>query len=101
MAEETPVVGTIGLKIRVNVGLDVSTATLLQLRYIKPDGAPGNFVGTYELDGTEHKVFYTTTSESDIDQEGRWTFQAYVESGANRFYGTEVKTEKFKAQMAT
>jgi len=101
MAEETPIVGTIGLKIWVNAGLDISGANLIKLRYIKPDGTAGNFTGTYELRGTDHGAFYITTSATDIDVTGAWKFSLYVEIGPNRFYGTEVKTERFKAQMPT
>lgn len=101
MADEIPIVGTIGLEIAVDVDLDVSTATLLQLRYTKPDGTFGFFLGIYELQGTKNVVKYITTADTDIDQEGKWIFQVYVESGTNRFYGTEVKTEKFKIKMPT
>ena len=99
MATETPIVGTIGLKISVAVGLDVSGAQTKELKYMKPDGTTGTFSGLYEFAGGDHRVYYVTTSANDIDQEGRWTFQAYVESGINRFHGTQVKTEKFVTQL--
>jgi hypothetical protein len=101
MSNETPVVGTIGLKIWIDAGLDISGATLIQLRYNKPDGSAGNFSGTYEFRDPDHGAFYITTSATDIDQAGAWTFQLYVESGGNKFYGTKVKTEKFVEQLGT
>ena len=102
MAEETPIVGTIGLKIWIASGFDISTATLIQLRYVKPDGIAGNFTGIYEADEDgAHGAYYTTVNVTDIDVAGAWAFSLYIESGPNRFYGTTVKTEKFKEQMAT
>lgn len=98
---DTPIVGTIGLEIWIESGIDISTATVIQLRYNKPDGTAGFFAGTYELIGGLHGAKYTTTSANDIDQEGKWTFQLYVEIGSNRFYGTAVKTEKFVAAIPT
>ena len=98
--KELPIVGTIGLKIKVDVDFDVSTAGTLELHYIKPDGTYGVFAGTYELDDTKHTVTYTTLSSNDIDQEGRWIFQAYVEMGSSRFWGTPDKTEQFSNKLS-
>jgi len=97
---EIPIVGTIGLKIKVDVEFDVSGAGTLELHYVKPDGTYGIFTGEYELDGTKHTIFYTTLSADDIDQEGRWVFQAYVEMGSSRFWGTEDKTDRFKNKLS-
>jgi hypothetical protein len=97
---ERPIVGTIGLKIKADVDFDISGAGTLELHYIKPDGTYGIFSGTYELDGTKHTISYVTLSADDIDQEGRWTFQAYVEMGSSRFWGTEDKTERFKNKLS-
>ena len=101
MATETPVVGTIGLKIAIEADLDISTASVIHLRYNKPDNSAGYFTGTYELAGGKHYGYFITTSATDIDQAGKWVFQLYVESGLNRFYGTAVKTEKIVEPIAT
>ena len=104
--KETPIVGTIGLRIRADVGFDISGATLFELHYHKPDGTYGMFTGEYELytdpvdSEDKHTVAYTTLSPDDIDQEGRSTFQAYVEMGSNKFWGTPDKTEQFKNKLS-
>jgi hypothetical protein len=104
--KEQPIVGTVGLRIRADVGFDISGATKYELHYHKPDGTYGVFVGAYELysdpvDGEDkHTVAYTTLSANDIDQAGRWTFQAYVEMGSNKFWGTPDKTERFIEKLS-
>ena len=98
--KERPVVGTIGLKIKVDTGFDISGGGTFELHYIKPDGTYGTFVSTYELDGAKHSIVYTTLSANDIDQEGRWIFQAYVEMGSSRFWGTPDKTERFVNKLS-
>lgn len=104
--EETPIVGTIGLVIRGDAGFDISEATLFELHYVKPDGTYGEFTGGYEYvaatvtEDEKHTVAYTTLSSDDIDQEGRWTFQVYVEMGTNKFWGTPDKTDRFKNKLS-
>ena len=99
MVTKTPIVGTIGLKIKIDADFDISTADPLQLHYCKPDGTLGSFNAVYELDSGKHYAVYVTTSGSDIDQEGKWTFQIYVEMGANTFWGTAVRTERFRNKL--
>jgi hypothetical protein len=94
-------VGTIGLNIKIEAGLDITTATLIEIRYTAPDGTLGTFNAVYEFEGGKHYGVYTTTSASDIDQEGRYIFQLYVEIGSNIFYGTEVRSDKFYTPMPT
>jgi len=94
-------VGTIGLNIKIDAGLDISTATLIEIRYTAPDGTLGAFTAVYATEDSKHYGVYTTTSATDIDQEGRYLFQLYVEIGGNVFYGTEVRSDKFYTPMPT
>jgi len=66
----------IGLQLRLNTGVDISGASVARVDYRKPSGATGSFTGA--ATGTYY-VAYTLQS-GDIDEDGEWEFQAYVEN---------------------
>lgn len=70
--------GSIGLKIKVNISASTVGATLCKIRYEKPSGEIGEWVAQIES-GTS--ISYTTVSANDLDEEGDWNIQAYVENG--------------------
>ncbi len=71
------------IRIERDTGINLTGATLLQIRYIKPDGlTKGSWTAT--ADGTI--VWYKTTT-TDIDQWGIWKVQAYVEIGSDKYSG--------------
>jgi len=76
-------VGDVGTLISVDVGTDVSTNTSKKIRYQKPSG----FIGEWNalLSGTQ-LLQYVTVAD-DIDEEGLWTFQAYVVLPSGEWYG--------------
>jgi len=76
-------IGEIGTDIILDTGVDISSATVLQVKYQKPDGVTGEWTGTVQ-DTT--KIRYTL-SEDDIDVAGRWTFQSYVEVSGGKWHG--------------
>jgi len=68
----------IGTVFTVDVGTDISDATVTTLKYTKPDGSTGEWAGA--LDGTT-AITYTVIVD-DLDLTGRWKIQAYVETPA-------------------
>jgi hypothetical protein len=71
-------VGDVGTKIRLDAGQDISSASLIQLKYKKPSGETGTWTGT--LEGTDYAYYITqAASEPDLDENGRWQIQLYVE----------------------
>lgn len=76
-------IGEVGTDIILETGKALAGATLLNIKYQKPDGTTGSWTGTID---TATKVKYTLSS-GDIDQAGVWTFQAYVEVAGGKWYG--------------
>lgn len=70
--------GDVGAIIRLTSTTDISSASALKIRFIRPDGVRGEWTGT--LNGTTN-VQYTTTSKADIPKGSRgfWTFYGYAE----------------------
>jgi hypothetical protein len=59
--------------------MDLTAATLLQLKYRKPNGQSGIWAAVVE--GT-YSAQYITENASDLDLAGEWDLQLYVETGA-------------------
>jgi hypothetical protein len=76
--------GAVGLKIILNVGADVSSATTKHIKYLKPDGTIGYWEAEEE---SITSISYTTTSSSDLDIKGLWRLQAYVVTPTWENYG--------------
>ncbi len=73
--------GDVGTAIDCNMRIDVSTATLRQIKYRKPSGATGLWPATVQ--GTQI-LRYITLAASDVDEAGAWQFQPYVEKADGR-----------------
>jgi len=80
-------VGDIGTEIIFDTGEDLSTATVHQLFYRKPNGTVGEWVNT--IDGTRLKS--TTTLATDLDVGGVWAVQAYCETPTWKRHSDEDK----------
>jgi len=75
-------VGDIGSIVRLtvtsnDVALDISTATTTTFKFLKPSGEVSSVTASFEGDGTDGVLTYTTVS-GDIDESGPWSVQAYV-----------------------
>ena len=68
--------GAIGLKIILEVEINIAASTTRTIKYRKPSGVTGTWVGALEADNTS--ISYTTTAATDLDESGTWKFQAYV-----------------------
>ena len=72
-----------GVKIRVTLkdpagtAVDVSTATLIKFHFQKPDVSLLSVTGSFNSDGNDGKVYYTTVS-GDLSQTGVWKYQVYI-----------------------
>lgn len=61
--------------------VDISTATLMQIRFKKPDLSVVVQTAAFSTDGTDGKLKYTSVL-GDLDQPGDWRLQGYVEMPA-------------------
>lgn len=57
--------------------VDVSTVTTKQLIFRKPDGTLLTKTATFDTDGTDGVIKYTSAS-GDLDVKGQWKMQGYV-----------------------
>ena len=72
-------VGDVGTKIILNCDTDVSTATILTIEVLKPDGTEISWTATKESGNTS--ISYTTEA-NDLDIPGVWRMQASITSPA-------------------
>ena len=76
MSSVTVFLNDIDTRISLNCVEDISSATLVHLKYKKPvTGATGYFVGA------AYNTIYASyiTVDDDLDEVGDWIFQPYVE----------------------
>ena len=69
--------GDIGVSIEVDVGIDVTLATVAQIEVMKPSGKKVKWDAV--ASGT---ILTYVTKENDIDEIGVYEIQAYVEVGS-------------------
>lgn len=74
--------------IKLNTGIDLSTATETEIHYKKPDGSVGEWVATVEGEFLVYNV-----AVEDIDIDGRWRFQTSVVIGGNLLKGEIVSVD--------
>jgi hypothetical protein len=74
-------IGAIGVQILGDCGMDVSAATVAQLKVEKPDGTLVTWTAKpIIINGSPNWLSYTTAS-GDLDQVGRYAVQPYLEIG--------------------
>lgn len=78
----------IGTLIRVDVGSDVTGATVKKIKYIKPNGDSGDWDATIATQYLQH-----TTVDEDLDQVGEWIVQALVTTGSGTWHGEVTRFE--------
>jgi len=82
-------VGQSLLLLNLETNLDISSGSNPKIRYQKPSGATGEWVAT--VNGTT-KVQYNVLA-ADLDEDGVWIFQSYIEVGGQEGYGAYVEKE--------
>jgi len=70
-------VGQTAVRLELNVGLDLTTAKELEIRFIKPNTIMGAFPG-YILDREKGVVYYDVESIGDLDDTGQWQFWVHI-----------------------
>ncbi len=85
--------GDIGRQFKLDAGEDITTATLIQIKYKKPDDTTGVWVAaatdiTYAV--------YTTQFITDLDQLGKWKIQLYVEMDGAKVHGPVAEFHVYK-----
>jgi len=70
-----------------SIALDLTTATIKQIKFGKPDGVTVIQTASFVTDGSDGKIEYVTV-ESDLDVVGKWKLQAYVEMGGGKWHST-------------
>lgn len=83
---------TITVKDEDDAVVDISSASTLQIIFKKPDGSTLVKTATLSGDGTDGKMEYTTVS-GDLDDDGTWEIQGFVDLGSTSFY-TNISTFK-------
>lgn len=79
------------VRIIVSTETTLTGATILRLKYRKPDGTTGAWTTTIVVGSPTYMEY--TTSVSDFDQEGVWQVQAYAEIGGKICSGRIVDLE--------
>ena len=75
--------GDIGTAFRItltdcDVPVDLTTATVLNIIFKKPDGSSAPKTASIFGDPTDGVIQYLTVDENDLDQLGTWELQAVV-----------------------
>jgi hypothetical protein len=79
-------VNTVGLRIYVEVGINISAAGSASIRAEKPDGTDVTWAATI-ADAAVGRIFYDTTT-GDLDQVGTWKINGLWDpDGVNIFWG--------------
>jgi hypothetical protein len=65
------------LRIQRTVSQDISGATALKIKYIKPDGTTGEWTATVGTAATG-VIYYDVSSSSTLNLSGDWVTWAYV-----------------------
>jgi hypothetical protein len=97
MADTIIHVGDVGTIIRLTIteddgttAIDVSTATAKRFYFEKPNRSKLGVTAAFNTTGIDGKLKYTTEA-GDIDTEGPWQVQAYVEIGTAKYYSTKAR----------
>ena len=74
---------TVGKKITLNVGMDISGASALRIYYQKPSGTKGHWTAMAE----SARSISHTLAASDLDEAGVWKVQPYTVVDDKETYG--------------
>lgn len=75
--------------------LNVSSASLIEFIFQKPDNTLLTVGGDIATDGSDGKIKYTTTT-GILDISGTWRYQTHIEIGTLSLYSTIAKFKVIK-----
>lgn len=83
--------GDIGTKFLITitdngVAIDVSAATTKEIHLKSPGGVLSTKTALFNTDGTDGKIYWTTTASSDLDEVGTWQIQAHLIIGTGNWH---------------
>lgn len=82
------------LELKMETGLDLSSASSKAILYKKPDGTAGSWtVTTTENGTTTNSVLVYSVPNDALDVYGVWTFQAYAVLAGKKGYGEYIQKE--------
>lgn len=81
----------IGTLIKVDVGSDITGATLHQIKFIRPDGSSDNWDANVATRFLQH-----VTVDGDLNMIGEWIVQALVTTGSGTWHGEITRFEVLK-----
>jgi Zn-dependent M28 family amino/carboxypeptidase len=67
-----------GLRLTLETGINITTASSLKIKYIKPDKTTGNWTATISGTTALYKDFINTGGNSELDQSGLWIFYSFI-----------------------
>jgi hypothetical protein len=79
-------VGDYGIVVRVSTGIDLTGATALKIKVLKPNGNESTWTATAILPITTGDITYTTTL-SDFSVAGTYKIQAEITFSSSKFLG--------------
>lgn len=82
-------VGDIGVQLKLDAGIDISSNTTLRIRYEKPDKTVGFWTAT--VSDTNFALY--TTLEDDLDQGGEWVLQIFIITSSYTAHGQKATLE--------
>lgn len=91
-------VGDIGTALRCtildedSVAVNLSSASSITIKLLKPDSTIVTFTGALYTDGTDGIVQYVTATANDLDQSGIWKIQAIVTFGVSDSHYSNLRT---------
>jgi len=71
-------VGQTALTLTLSTGIDLTTASSVEIKYIKPDKTLGSWTADVDSPATGGSISYTIQSATDLDVSGSWKMWAYV-----------------------
>ena len=85
-------VNDIGTEFRITVKdndvvVNISSATVTNIIFRKPDGSSLAASAEFYTDGSDGIIYYRAV-EGDLDQQGVWKIQAYVEISNGSYYSS-------------
>ena len=89
-------IGDTRTKIILDVGLDISAATVKEIKYINPDGTSGSWDAAQE---TTTSISFITIAGS-LNVAGKWKLQAYIETASWKRHG-EIATMTISKILGT